>query len=80
MRRTRYKHMHMIFPYMTFHDMHFQLGTDIPDDLPQTCSHMTPQQPLAVLRDPYQMILDVESGMRRPFCNLPYLFLTQVVA
>jgi len=58
--------MHMIFPNMPFDDIHFQLGTDIPHDLPQAYRNIASQKLLSVLCDPNQMILDVKSGMRRP--------------
>ena len=55
--------MHMFFPSVPFYYLNFQLGSYIPHDLPKTQGNLAPQQLPPVLRDPDQMIFDVESGM-----------------
>ena len=53
----------MFFPSVPFYYLNFQLGSYIPHDLPKTQGNLAPQQLPPVLRDPDQMIFDVESGM-----------------
>ena len=55
--------MHMFFPSVPFYYLNFQFGSYISHDLPKTQSNIAPQQLLPVLRDPDQMIFDVDSGM-----------------
>ncbi|BBO77839.1 hypothetical protein DSCW_52560 [Desulfosarcina widdelii] len=63
MRRTRNKQMHMFFPYVPSYYLNFQFGAYISHDLPKPQGNLAPKQLLPVLRDPDQMIFDVESGM-----------------
>ena len=63
MRRTRHKQMHMLSSYVTFYYLNFQLAAYISHDLSKSQGNLATQQLLPVLRDPNQMVLDVESGM-----------------
>ena len=70
--------MYMLFTYVTFDNIHFQFGAYIPHDLPKSYCNLTSQQLLPVFRDPYQMIFDVESGMRCPSVMLHNPFLLKL--
>jgi hypothetical protein len=63
-----------------FEDLHLQLGADLPDDMPQTDADVRLQQLLAVLRDPDEVVLQVETSVGGPSVVLHLRNVLEVVA
>lgn len=61
-------------------DLDLQLRTDRPNDLTESEADVAAQQLIAVLRDPYQVELDVEAGMGGPSVVLHSPIILEVVA
>ena len=61
-------------------DLDLQLRTDRPNDLSEPGPDVASQQLLTILRDPYQVQLDVEPGMGGPSVVLHPGSLLEVVA
>ena len=53
----------MVNADVALEDLDLQLRTDRSHDLAEPEADVTPQQLLAILRDPHQVELDVETGM-----------------
>ena len=72
--------MDVIAADVPLEDLHLQLRTDRPNDLAEPEADFTPQQLLAVLGDPHQVLLDVEARVGGPSGVLHPPILTEVVA
>ena len=72
--------MDMVLAHVPLEDLHLQLRADVSHDLPQTDGYVRPQQLLAILGDPHEVVLQVESGVGGPSVVLHPEERTEVVA
>src|SRR5262249_8667337 len=66
MRRAGHEQVTLILAHMPLENLNLQLRADVSYKLPQADGYVRPQQLLTVLRDPHKVVLQVESGVRRP--------------
>jgi len=64
LRWNRHEQMHMILPYVPFHDRHFVLPTDFSNQIPCSRRHFSRQRRSTIFRRPNQMQMDFEYGVR----------------
>src|ERR1700686_1344235 len=71
LRRNRHKQVHVVLGYVSLHDLHFVLPTNIPDQIAYSRRYLTTQRRSAVLGYPHQVQMDLEYGMRAAsvFCH-----------
>ena len=72
--------MDMILAHMPLHDLDLQLRADVSHELPQTDGYVRPQQLLAVLGDPHEVVLQVEPSMGGPSVVLHPRNVLEVIA
>ena len=72
--------MDLVLAHRPLEDFDLQLGTDVPHELPQADGDIRPQQLLAVLGDPHQVLLEVKARVGGPSGVLHPPRLTEVVA
>jgi hypothetical protein len=67
--------MHVVLRHVTLHDLYLVLRADIPDQIPYTSCYLSAQSRPSIFRDPDQVQMDLEYGMRAAtvFCHLPSL-------
>ena len=65
MRRHRHKYMHMITRNMPFDDFNIVYPTYLTDQFANSLGNVSPQNRLAVFRDPNNVIFNIVNGMAR---------------
>ena len=51
---------------MAFQNRHIVLPTNVPDQIPHPRCHLALQRRSSILRDPYQVQVDIEYSVRAP--------------
>lgn len=64
LRRDRHEQMDVVLPHVPFHDLHLMLPADVSNQIPRSRRHLSGQSWPSILRNPHQMQMDLEYGMR----------------
>src|ERR1700730_3627273 len=64
LRRNRHEHVYVVFGHMPLHDGHLMLGAYVSYQISRACRHLSCQGRSPILRDPHQMQMDLEYGVR----------------
>jgi hypothetical protein len=64
LRRQRDQQVYMVLRNVAFEDRYLMLTADIPDQIPNPCSHFPLQRRPSIFRDPHQMQMDFEYSVR----------------
>jgi hypothetical protein len=64
LRRHAHQHMHMVRRHRALHDHHVPALTDLPKQAARTLGYPSAQDLVLILRDPYEVILDIEHRVR----------------
>jgi hypothetical protein len=62
--RARHQHVNMIRRHRTAHNHHFPAVTDLSSQVARLLAHSSAQDLVPVLRNPYEMMLDIEHRVR----------------
>jgi len=63
-RRTRQQHVHVVARHRAFQNLDLQRPTNLSNQIPQPNSYLARQNRFTILRNPYEVVLEIETTMR----------------